>query len=154
MIQSTRPHALALGLNDSPAALAGWLIEKFRRWSDCDGDVESSFTKDELLSNVMIYWATGTINQSFGAVLRHCESRRARVDQAETEAGGSARSDVPAGFAMFPKDLSSPPREWAERFFDVRRWTEMPRGGHFAALEEPDLLVNDIREFFRPLRRV
>jgi pimeloyl-ACP methyl ester carboxylesterase len=153
MIQSAQPHVLALGLNDSPAALAGWLIEKFRSWSDCDGDVESSFSNDELLSNVMIYWVTGTINQSFGPYADIGKAGALEwTKQKLKQVIGS--SDVPAGFAMFPKDLSSPPREWAERFFDVRRWTEMPRGGHFAALEEPELLVNDIREFFRPLRRV
>jgi pimeloyl-ACP methyl ester carboxylesterase len=152
IIQSAQPHALALGLNDSPAALAGWLVEKFRRWSDCDGDVESSFSKDELLSNVMIYWVTGTINQSFGPYADMGNAGAVEwTKQKLKQVIGS--SNVPAGFALFPKDLSDPPREWAERFFDIKRWTEMPRGGHFAALEEPELLVNEIREFFRPLRR-
>jgi pimeloyl-ACP methyl ester carboxylesterase len=151
LIQGTQPQTLALGLNDSPAGLAGWIVEKFRRWSDCGGDVESVFTKDELLANVMIYWATGTINSSF---LPYYDVSNAGamtwIKQKIKEWTGS--SDVPAGFAMFPKDLSSPPRKWAERFFNVQRWTEMPRGGHFAAWEQPELLVNDIREFFRPLR--
>lgn len=151
IVQSAQPHALALGLNDSPAALAGWLIEKFRRWSDSDGDVESSFTKDELLTNVMLYWVTGTISQSFGPYADVVKAGALEwAKQKVKQVIGS--SSVPAGFAMFPKDLSSPPKEWAARFFDVRRWTEMPRGGHFAAMEEPELLVNDIREFYRPLR--
>lgn len=152
-IQGTQPQALALGLNDSPAGLAAWIIEKFRRWSDCDGDVEKSFTKDQLLSNVTLYWATDTINSSF---LPYYDVSNAGamtwIKQKINE--WKSRSDVPTAFAMFPKDLSSPPREWAERFYKLDRWTEMPRGGHFAALEEPELLVNDIREFFRPLRGV
>jgi microsomal epoxide hydrolase len=151
LIQGAQPQALALGLNDSPVGLAAWIIEKFRRWSDCDGDVEQSFTKDELLSNVMIYWLTRSINRSFGPYydIAHAGGVEWTKQKLKQVVGAS---DVPTGFAMFPKDLTSPPREWAERFFAVKRWTEMPRGGHFAALEEPELLVNEIREFFRPLR--
>ena len=151
LIQGGEPQVAALGLNDSPVALAGWIVEKFRRWSDCDGDVERCFTKDLLLTNVMLYWATETINSSFRPY--HDVSKagaRKWIGQKLKEWVGS--SDVPAGFAMFPKDLSSPPREWAERFFNVQRWTTMPRGGHFAALEQPELLAEDIRAFFRPLR--
>jgi len=152
MIQGAQPQALALGFNDSPVGLAAWIIEKFRRWSDCGGDVEQSFSKDELLSNVMIYWSTGSINQSFGPYYDVANAGRVEwTRQWLKQAVGSA--DVPAGFAMAPKELTNPPREWAERFFNVCRWTEMPRGGHFAALEEPELLVNEIREFFRPMRR-
>ncbi|HKW49499.1 MAG TPA: epoxide hydrolase [Gemmatimonadaceae bacterium] len=151
LVQGTQPQALALGLNDSPAGLAGWIIEKFRRWSDCDGDVEKAFTKDELLANVMLYWTTGTINSSFAPYFDVTHASAGMwINQKLKE--WKSRSDVPAAFALFPKDLSHPPREWAERFFEVRRWTEMPRGGHFAALEEPELLAKDIREFFRPLR--
>lgn len=151
LIQGAQPQALAAGLNDSPAGLAAWIVEKFRRWSDCDGDIEQSFTKDELLSNVMLYWATETINDAFAPYYDIAHAGASTwIKQKLKQFTGS--SDVPAAFAMFPKDLSSPPREWAERFFNVERWTEMPRGGHFAALEEPELLVNDIREFYRPLR--
>ena len=151
-IQGAQPLALALGLNDSPAGLAAWIIEKFRRWSDCDGDIESVFTKDELLANVMLYWVTGTIGTSFAPYYDITHAGAGTwIKQKVKDWRGS--SDVPAAFAMFPKDLSSPPREWAERFFNVERWTEMPHGGHFAALEEPELLVNDIRSFFRPLRQ-
>ena len=151
LIQGTRPYTLARGLNDSPAGLASWIVDKFHAWSDCDGNVERSFTKDELLTNVMLYWVTGTIDSSFlpyadfvnaGAVTWTVEAFRQWV--------GS--TDVPAAFARFPKDISHPPREWAARFFNVQRWTDMPRGGHFAAMEEPELLVEDIRSFFRPLR--
>jgi microsomal epoxide hydrolase len=151
MLQGTRPRTLADGLNDSPAGLAAWLVDFFERWSDCDGDVENSFTKDELLTNIMIYWTTSTIGSSCAPYhdILHAGARRWMLEMAKQWLGAGR---VPAGFAMFPKDLSSPPREWAERFFDVVRWTAMPRGGHFAALEAPELLADDIRAFFRPLR--
>lgn len=143
-IQATKPQTLSYGLNDSPAGLAAWVIEKFRSWSDCGGDIERCFSKDELLTNLTIYWATQTINSS---VRLYYESRHnpRRIDRGE-------RVDAPSAIALFPKDLSSPPREWAERLYNVQRWTRMPRGGHFAALEQPELLVEDIREFFRLLR--
>ena len=151
MIQSAQPQALSLGLNDSPAGLAAWIVEKFRRWSDCDGHVERCFTKDELLANVTLYWVTETIDSAFAPYFDIAHAGAGTwIKQGIKQWRGS--SDVPAAFAMFPKDLSSPPREWAERFFNVERWTEMPHGGHFAALEEPELLVEHIREFFRPLR--
>jgi pimeloyl-ACP methyl ester carboxylesterase len=152
MIQGTRPQSLAHGLNDSPAGLAAWLIEKFREWSDCGGNVEKRFTKDELLTNAVIYWATGTINSSFLPYYDYANAGPLTwIGEKLKEWTGSSK--VPAAFAMFPADIVSAPREWAERFFNVQRWTEMPRGGHFAALEEPELLAQDIREFFRPLRR-
>ena len=151
LIQGTRPYTLARGLNDSPAGLASWIVDKFHAWSDCDGDVENSFTKDELLTNVTLYWVTGTIGSSF---LPYADFVNAGALTWAVEAFRQwmGSTDVPAAFAMFPKDISHPPREWAARFFNVQRWTEMPRGGHFAALEEPELLVDDIRRFFRPLR--
>ena len=142
MIQSTRPQTLAYGLNDSPVGLAAWIVEKFRAWSDCDGDVERRFSKDELLTNVMIYWVTETINSSV----------RTYYEVSPPPLSPGQHIEVPAGVALFPKDISLPPREWAERSLRVQRWTEMPRGGHFAALEEPELLVEDIRAFFRPFR--
>jgi pimeloyl-ACP methyl ester carboxylesterase len=151
VVQGAQLQALALGLNDSPAGLAAWIIEKFRRWSDCGGDVEKSFTRDELLANVTLYWATNTINSSFLPYYDVSNAGAMTWIKLMLKQWKS-RSHVPTAFAMFPKDLTSPPREWAERFYNVQRWTEMPRGGHFAALEEPDLLVNDIREFFRTLR--
>ena len=151
IIQSTRPQTLAAGLNDSPAGLASWIVEKFRAWSDCDGDVERRFSRDELLTNVMIYWVTETIDSSFLPYydLANTGALRWIAEMVKTWLGST---QVPAGFALFPKDLVTPPREWAVRFFDVRRWSEMPRGGHFAAMEEPDLLVKDIRAMFGPLR--
>ncbi|HEV2679530.1 MAG TPA: alpha/beta hydrolase [Rhodanobacter sp.] len=152
MIQGTLPQTLADSLNDSPAGLAAWIVEKFQRWSDCDGDVEKRFTKDELLTNVMIYWATQTVGSSFLPYydLMHAGASKWIIEKAKEWVGSS---NVPTGFALFPKDLTSPPRDWAQRFFNIQRWTEMPKGGHFAAMEEPELLAEDIRAFFRPLRR-
>jgi len=143
MLQGTKPQTLAYGLHDSPVGLAGWIVEKFRSWSDCDGDVETRFTKDELLTNMTIYWATNTINSSFQL---YYEGRTNPPQDA------GKHTEVPTGIAMFPKDIIPAPRDAAERFFNVRRWTEMPRGGHFAAMEEPALLAEDLRAFFRPLR--
>ncbi|MGI8476209.1 MAG: alpha/beta fold hydrolase [Thermomicrobiales bacterium] len=143
MVQGTRPQTLAYGLNDSPAGLAAWIVEKFRAWSDCGGDVETRFSKDELLTNITIYWATETINSSFHPYYEDMSGPRRDPAQ---------RTEAPTGFAMFPKDISPAPRVTAERFFNVQCWTEMSRGGHFAAMEEPELLADDIRAFFRPLR--
>jgi len=144
MLQSTKPQTLSYGLNESPAGLAAWLVEKFRAWSDCAGDVEQRFSKDELLTQIMIYWATETISSS----------ARLYYDDAHVapQLKPGQYIEVPAGVATFPKDLTRPPRESGERFLRVQRWTEMPRGGHFAALEEPQLLAEDLRAFFRPLR--
>ena len=143
-IQGTKPQTLSYGLNDSPAGLAAWIVEKYRSWSDCGGDVERSFTKDELLTTITIYWVTQTISSS---TRLYYESQH---NPWSVPPGESIK--VPCGVAVFPKELSRPPREWAERSYNVQRWTEMPSGGHFAALEEPQLLAQDIREFFRPLR--
>ncbi len=143
MLHSTKPQTLAYGLTDSPVGLAGWIVEKYRAWSDCADDVERCFSKDELLTTIMIYWVTGTINSSMRLYYENSHAPRLTPKQ---------RIDVPAGVAIFPKDLILPPREWAERSLRVQRWTEMPRGGHFAAMEAPELLVEDLRAFFRPLR--
>ena len=143
-IQGTKPQTLSHGLNDSPAGLAAWIVEKYRTWSDCGGDVEKRFTKDELLTTITIYWVTQTISSS----TRMYFENQKDVWSMEAE----DRIQVPSAMAMFPQDIGKPPREWAERSYDVRRWTEMPRGGHFAALEEPELLAEDVRAFFRPLR--
>ncbi len=144
-LQTTKPQTISYALSDSPVGLAGWFVEKFRTWSDCDGEIEKSYTKDELLTNLMIYWATGTISSS--ARLYHEDGL-----QSAPQLSVGQYIDVPAGVALFPKDLTSPPRELGERFLRVARWTEMPRGGHFAALEVPELLVEDMRAFFRPFR--
>jgi pimeloyl-ACP methyl ester carboxylesterase len=151
LIQSTKPQSLAQGLNDSPAGLAAWLVEKFRAWSDCGGDVETRFTKDELLTQIMIYWATESIGPSFMTYYDFANaSALTWIKEGMKKWAGSSKA--PAAFALFPADISRPPREWAERFFNVQRWTEMPRGGHFAAMEEPALLAEDIRAWFGPFR--
>ncbi len=142
-MQGTRPQTTAYGLNDSPAGLAAWILEKFRAWSDCEGDLYRRFTRDELLTNVTLYWMTETIGSSFQI---YYESRRAGLHLRE---GDFVRP--PCGIAQFPKEIFFPPRKWAERGYNVQRWTRMPRGGHFAAAEEPEQLAEDIRAFFREL---
>jgi microsomal epoxide hydrolase len=143
-IQGTRPQTLAFGLHDSPVGLAAWIVEKFRTWSDCGGDVERRFTKDELLTNVMIYWVTGTINASFWPYYARFHSPWPIAD--------GQRIEVPTGYAAFPKEIVRPPRSWAERMYNIRRWTVMPAGGHFAAMEEPAALAHELRAFFREYR--
>jgi pimeloyl-ACP methyl ester carboxylesterase len=125
-----------------PAGLAAWIVEKYRAWSDCGGDIEAVFSKDELLTNITIYWATETIASSFRPYWDHGHDPNRRSWTEIT---------VHCGIAIFPKDRTAPPREFAERSYNIQRWTEMPRGGHFAALEQPALLADDIREFFAHL---
>ena len=144
-LQTTKPQTISYALSDSPVGLAGWIIEKFRAWSDCDGEIEKSYTKDELLTNLMIYWVTGTISSS--ARLYHEDAF-----QSAPQLSVGQYIEVPAGVATFPKDLTYPPRELGERFLRVVRWTEMPRGGHFAALEEPELYTKDVQAFVSELR--
>ena len=143
-IQSTKPQTLAYGLADSPAGLAAWIVEKFRAWSDSGGEVESRFSREHLLTNLTIYWVTETINSS---IREYYESRRAPRP--------TGRIEVPAGFAVFANEFmteGTPPAELADRTYQVTRWTELDRGGHFPALEEPELLAEELRAFFRPLR--
>ncbi|MET1041679.1 MAG: epoxide hydrolase family protein [Acidimicrobiales bacterium] len=137
-VQGTRPHTLGAGLNDSPAGLLSWIVEKFRAWSDCDGDPENAFTRDQLLTNVMLYWVTETITSSTRLYweLQHGDGRSPYVT-------------VPTGVARYPKEPIRFPRSWVERAYNVTHWAEMPRGGHFAALEQPDLFVDDVTTFFR-----
>jgi pimeloyl-ACP methyl ester carboxylesterase len=142
--QATKPQTLSYGLNDSPVGLAAWIIEKFRTWSDCGGNPETILTREELLTNVMIYWATETIHSS----------TRLYYESRERPLRLSRENHVtpPVAVALFPKEIPMPPRSLAERGYNIARWTVMPKGGHFAAMEQPDLLAHDIREFFRPLR--
>jgi pimeloyl-ACP methyl ester carboxylesterase len=145
-IQGTRPQTLAFGLTDSPAGLAAWIVEKFRAWSDCGGDVESVFTKDQLLANISLYWFTGAIGSSFWPYY-------ARMHGPWPIPEG-VTIDVPTGYCEFPREILRPPRSLAERTYtDIRRWSVMPRGGHFAAMEQPAALADEVRAFFRPLRR-
>ncbi len=143
MIQSTKPQTLSYGLNDSPVGLAAWIIEKFRTWSDCSGNIENRFTKDELLTNIMIYWVTKTIGSSVRIYYENSNSKPPIKPGQHIE--------TPAGLALF-KDLVEPvPREYGERHLRIKHWTKMPKGGHFTAWEEPELLANDIREFIKIL---
>jgi len=143
-IQGTKPQTLAYGLNDSPVGLAAWIVEKYRTWSDCGGDVEKSYTKDELLTIVTIYWVTQTISSS---TRMYFENQKHLWTMEKDQ-----KVPTPAGMAMFPQEISKPPREWGERSYHVRRWTEMASGGHFAALEEPQLLAEEVRASFRDFR--
>ncbi|MEV6241289.1 epoxide hydrolase family protein [Lentzea sp. NPDC051838] len=145
-LQGTKPATLAAGLSDSPAGLAAWFVEKFRAWSDCGGDVESVFTKDELLTDITLYWLTNTI----------ASSARLYYETMHTE-GMLGRNTpgyvaTPTGFASFAHDNFTPPESWVARAYNLRRFTSFEHGGHFAALERPEDLVHEIREFFRPLR--
>jgi pimeloyl-ACP methyl ester carboxylesterase len=145
-IQGTRPQSLGVALNDSPVGLLAWIVEKWQAWSDCGGAVESCFTKSELLTNATIYWVTETIRSSMHYYYEH----RVRPPVAMRP----ERVDVPTGVAMFPFEVMRVPRPAVERKYDVRRWTDMPAGGHFAAMEQPEALVTEIRHFFRPLRPI
>jgi pimeloyl-ACP methyl ester carboxylesterase len=147
-IQSTRPQTLAYGLNDSPAALAAWILEKWRQWGDTAGDLERRFPRDFLLTNVTLYWATATIVTSMRDYFDNRWSP-------ETAIGPDDFVRVPTAISVsehnfFPE--GEMPREWAERLYDVRCWTPMPRGGHFPAAEEPELLADDIAAFFAEYR--
>ena len=150
-IQGTRPLTLGYGLNDSPAGLAAWIVDKFWAWSDHGGKLEKSFTKDELLTNVMIYWVTDTMPSSTRIYYEssHNLPRPKSMTPFET-----SDKRAPMGYALFPKEINVPPRAWVERVSGGKldHWTEMPRGGHFAAMEEPKLLADDVRLFFRKLR--
>jgi pimeloyl-ACP methyl ester carboxylesterase len=139
----TKPQTAAFGLTDSPAGLAAWIVEKLRAWSDCDGDVERRFTKDEILTNVMLYWLTGTIGSSM---------RMYRANAAIPAAQHARRVEVPSGFSIFAGDVVRPPRAWLERTANAVRVTEPARGGHFAPFEEPELYAEELRAFFRPYR--
>ena len=144
-IQGTRPQTLAFGLTDSPSGLAAWIVEKFRTWSDCGGDVESVFSKDELLANISLYWFTGAIGSSFWPYYARMHGPWPIPD------GGAIR--VPMAYCQFPREILRPPRSLAERVYaDIRRWSVMPRGGHFAAMEQPQALAEELRAFVRPLR--
>ena len=149
MIQSTKPKSLDYGLNDSPVGLAGWIIEKFYSWSDCKGKLENTFTKDELLTNLTIYWATQTIHSA-----NYLYYETAALLQQESKKTATKKVEVPTGVAIFPKDMIPPPREFAERFFNIQQWTEMPAGGHFAAMEQPELFAKDLRQFARTIKKL
>lgn len=139
----TKPQTAAFGLTDSPAGLAAWIVEKLRAWSDCDGDIERRFTKDEILTNITIYWLTGTIGSSM---------RMYRANAGIPPAQLARRVEVPSGFSIFAGDVVRPPRAWLERTANTVRATEPASGGHFAPFEEPELYAEELRAFFRPYR--
>jgi pimeloyl-ACP methyl ester carboxylesterase len=141
-IQGTKPQTLGYALNDSPAGQAAWIVEKFRTWCDCDGHPENVFTRDELLTNITLYWVTQTATSS---ARLYYESRHAPSRE-------WTRVEVPTAGALFPGEIIVSARAWAEAAYNITRWTEMPRGGHFAAMEQPELLVDDMRAFFADLR--
>lgn len=143
-LQATKPDALAVALGDSPAGLAAWLIDKYRSWSDCDGDVERVLDRDHLLELCNLYWLTGSIGSSMRLYFNTRASGRVPL------AGGPIAT--PTGCAIFAHELTRPPRHWAEAHYRIERWTTFPDGGHFPALERPSALVDELRSFFRPLR--
>lgn len=144
-IQTTRPQTLAYGLNDSPAALMAWIVEKWRAWTDPNGNIEDYFSKDELLTNVTIYWATETANSSIRSYYERAHDTRSLSP--------NEKIHVPTGVALTMESVERAPREWVERrYADIRHWTEFTSGGHFMAAEEPELLAADIRNFFRQFR--
>jgi pimeloyl-ACP methyl ester carboxylesterase len=143
-IQGTKPQTLGYGLTDSPAGLCAWIVEKFRTWSDCGGNLESVYTKDELLANVTLYWVTKTINSSMRLYYETMKSGRIGVLQGKIE--------VPTALAVFPKEIYKPPRAWAEKVYAVKQFSVFEKGGHFAAMEQPAALVADVRKFFATVR--
>ena len=139
--QSTRPQTIGYGLADSPVGQMAWIVEKFAAWMDCDGHPENVLSRDELLDNVMIYWAT---NSGSSSARLYWESFKT-LD-------ATTRVELPTGIAAFPKEVLRSPRSWCEPIYNITHWTTMPRGGHFAALEQPGLFVDDVREFFETVR--
>jgi pimeloyl-ACP methyl ester carboxylesterase len=143
-MQGTKPQTLAYGLSDSPVGLAAWIVEKFRSWSDCDGDVLKVFSMDTLLTEISLYWFSGSLEASFRLY------KESRAHPLSFEKG--QRISPPVAISHFAKELPQPPRSWAERVYNVVRWTEHSTGGHFAAMEKPEDLAEDIRAHFCALR--
>ncbi|WP_328352274.1 epoxide hydrolase 1 [Mycobacterium sp. NBC_00419] len=139
--QATRPQTLGYGLTDSPVGQLAWIVEKFWAWTDCDGHPENVLTRDEMLDNVMLYWATASATSS---ARLYWQSFKNLID------GGPV--EVPTGVAAFPKEIVPSPRNWCESRYNITHWTDMPRGGHFAAFEQPELFTEDVRAFFATLR--
>ena len=142
-IQGTRPTTLGYALADSPVGLLAWFLEKFTAWTDCAGDLENAVSRDEFLTNLMLYWTTGRIASAARLYYEHIHTGNRGVLAA------GERIEVPTAMAVFPREILVGPRQWVERAYRIVRWTRMPRGGHFAALEQPELLAADLRAFFR-----
>jgi epoxide hydrolase len=146
--QSTRPQTVGYGLVDSPVGLCAWIVEKFWAWTDCDGHPENVLTRDELLDNVMLYWLPGTGASSARLYWESIREVTKRFSQSNEDT-----VTVPTGASIFPKEVPRPSRRWAEkRYTDIRYWNELNKGGHFAAFEQPDLFVHEVRSFFRQVR--
>ena len=142
--QSTRPQTVGYGLTDSPSGQAAWILEKFWAWTDCDGNPENVLGRDELLDNVMLYWVTATAASSARLYWQSFAPGRRTIHKVT----------IPTGVAVFPKEIVPPVRRWmAGTYTDIRHWSEMPKGGHFAAFEQPEAFVRDVRDFFAKLRR-
>jgi pimeloyl-ACP methyl ester carboxylesterase len=141
--QRTKPLTLAYALNDSPVGLCAWIVEKFYDWSDCNGNIESVFTKDELLSNVSLYWYTETIHSS---IRLYHENSQVLLHFSKNDF-----IHTPVGIARFHKEEPFPPRKFIERGYNIQHWTDIPKGGHFAAMEQPVVLANDIIQFAKTL---
>jgi len=141
--QSTRPQTLGYGLTDSPSGQAAWILEKFWAWTDCDGHPENILSRDELLDNVMLYWVTASAASSARLYWESFGPKRRTAHKVT----------IPTGVAVFPKEIVTPVRRWMEaNYSSIRHWNEMPKGGHFAAFEQPELFVREVRDFFRTLR--
>jgi pimeloyl-ACP methyl ester carboxylesterase len=145
-LQSSKPQTVAFALNDSPVGLCSWIVEKRRAWSDCGGDVEKRFSKDDLLTNVMLYWIT----QSFGTSARYYYEAAHRPWQPSHSR--TPVVEAPTAVAVFLSEVILQPKRWAERYYNLKRWSMFQSGGHFAPMEEPQVLIGDIREFFSALR--
>ncbi|HLY55038.1 MAG TPA: alpha/beta hydrolase, partial [Stellaceae bacterium] len=142
----TKPQSLAYGMHDSPAGMCAWILEKRRRWSDCGGEVERRFTKDELLTTMTLYWAT----ESFGTAARaYADARRYKWQKSHDR---TPVIEAPTAALMFDRDIVKLPRRWAETYYNLKRWNVAPVGGHFVPMEEPETLIEDLRAFFRSLR--
>ncbi|MGV9638519.1 epoxide hydrolase family protein [Nocardia rhamnosiphila] len=154
-IQATKPQTLSYGLNDSPAGLAAWILEKWQTWSDTGGDIDAHFSRDLLLTNIMLYWVTGTIGSS---IRDYSDNLDYFTSVDGVVPGLHDRVTVPTGFSSWPADFGGaplygpreglPPREWVERLYNIQQWTDMPCGGHFASVEEPELYARDVARFF------
>ncbi len=141
--QSTRPQTLGYALTDSPSGQAAWILEKFWAWTDCNGHPENIFTRDELLDNVMLYWVTASATSSARLYWESFGPKRRTAHTVK----------VPTGVAVFPKEIVTPVRKWMEAgYVNITHWSEMPKGGHFAAFEQPDLFVKEVRDYFRKIR--
>jgi pimeloyl-ACP methyl ester carboxylesterase len=145
-VQTRDPQTLAYAMHDSPVGLCAWILERRRSWSDCGGEVERRFSKDELLTHIMLYWVTDCFVTS---VRYYYEARSQPWTPAHTR---TPVVEAPTALGIFPRELLIPPRKWAERYFNLKRWTPMTAGGHFAPSEEPDQLVADLRAFYRSFR--